>query len=191
MTDARMDSDEAPRVFIVLDAVDVERIASFWAEALRYHRVDRLEQYVVLVPREGDSAAVFLVQGVAETKHTKNPERRLGWREIASLRLPDRLTISVGGSSYINVRERADSLENCGYEHFGVLLPSAGALRRLWDELAHEVADVDLEPLSPNDHGEARSASGTSSRWRWRRSTTPRCRRRSRRRQSQLDGVPV
>jgi hypothetical protein len=80
--------------------------------------------------------------------------RRLGWREMASLRLPDRLTISVGGSSYINVRERADSIANCGYEHMGVLLASAEALRTLWDDLADEEADVELEPLVPNEQGE-------------------------------------
>jgi hypothetical protein len=61
-----------PDVFIVLDAVDVDLIAAFWVEALRYRRVDRLEQYVVLVPLEGNTGAVFLVQGVSEAKRTKN-----------------------------------------------------------------------------------------------------------------------
>ena len=42
-----------------------------------------------------------------------------GWHEIKSLRLPDRLTIAVGGE-YINVRERADAPKYSGYEHFGV-----------------------------------------------------------------------
>ncbi len=57
---------------MVLDAVDVDSIAAFWAEALGYRRVDRLEQYVVLVPREGNQGAVFLVQGVSDQKQTKN-----------------------------------------------------------------------------------------------------------------------
>ena len=61
-----------PDVFIVLDAVDVEMVAAFWVEALRYRRVDRLEQYVVLVPLEGNTGSVFLVQGVSEAKQTKN-----------------------------------------------------------------------------------------------------------------------
>lgn len=80
--------------------------------------------------------------------------RLLGWREMESLRLPDRMAISVGRSSYINLRERPDSVRNCGYEHFGVLFPSAETLRRLWDDLAAEEQDVGLEPMIPNDRGE-------------------------------------
>jgi hypothetical protein len=30
------------------------------------------------------------------------------WREIESLRLPDRLTFSVGGSCHLNMRERPE-----------------------------------------------------------------------------------
>ena len=72
MADESTESSQSPQVFIVLDAVDVEKVAAFWAEALRYRRVDRLEQYVVLVPQEGDSGSVFLVQGVPEAKRSKN-----------------------------------------------------------------------------------------------------------------------
>jgi hypothetical protein len=79
--------------------------------------------------------------------------RLLGWREIEALRLPDRLTISVGRSSYINVRERPESMVTHGYEHFGVLLGSAVELQQLWAELANE-SDVELAPLTPNDDGE-------------------------------------
>ena len=32
--------------------------------------------------------------------------KHFGWSEIESLRLPDRLTIAVGGGSYVNIRER-------------------------------------------------------------------------------------
>ncbi|MEO6651984.1 MAG: VOC family protein [Ilumatobacteraceae bacterium] len=64
-------STTSPEVFIVLDAVDVDTVAAFWAEAMRYQRVDRLEQYVVLVP-PGNSGPIFLVQGVSEPKHVKN-----------------------------------------------------------------------------------------------------------------------
>jgi hypothetical protein len=63
---------EPPDVYIVLDAIDVEAQAAFWAEALHYRRVDRVEQYAVLVPLKGRSGSVFLVQGVPETKQTKN-----------------------------------------------------------------------------------------------------------------------
>ena len=59
-------------MFIVLDANDPEAIAEFWCEALCYQRVDRLDQYVVLVPQEGATGSVFLVQGVDERKQVKN-----------------------------------------------------------------------------------------------------------------------
>jgi len=56
----------------VLDALDVDKVADFWTAAMRYRRVDRLEQYVVLVPLEGAVGSVFLVQGVPESKASKN-----------------------------------------------------------------------------------------------------------------------
>jgi catechol-2,3-dioxygenase len=79
--------------------------------------------------------------------------RRLGWREMESLRRPDRLTIAVGAGSYINVRERVDSMVSHGYEHFGILLPSAEDLQALWNDLAHD-GYVELEPLAPDARGE-------------------------------------
>lgn len=80
--------------------------------------------------------------------------RMLGWREMEALRLPDRLTIAVGSSSYINVRERPDSMVTHGYEHFGIVVRSAQEFQRLWADLAQEQFDVQLEPLSTNDEGE-------------------------------------
>ena len=80
--------------------------------------------------------------------------RVLGWSEMESLRRPDRLTISVGSASYINVREHSASMVSHGYEHFGVLLGSAIALQQLWDDLAGQKEDVQLEPLVPSDRGE-------------------------------------
>ncbi len=80
--------------------------------------------------------------------------RMLGWREMEALRLPDRLTIAVGSSSYINVRERPDSMVTHGYEHFGIVVRSAQEFQRLWADLAQEQLDVQLEPLSTNDEGE-------------------------------------
>jgi hypothetical protein len=80
--------------------------------------------------------------------------RMLGWREMESLRLPDRLTVSVGPSCYINVRERPDSMVSHGYEHFGIVVRSAEEFQRLWADLADEPVDVQLEPLSTNDEGE-------------------------------------
>ena len=79
--------------------------------------------------------------------------RILDWREMEALRRPDRLTIAVGSSSYINIRERSDSMVTHGYEHFGVLVRSAEDLQGLWESLANE-RDLELEPLSPNANGE-------------------------------------
>ena len=72
MTNPEQSTIEPPDVYIVLDAIDVEAQAAFWAEALRYRRVDRIEQYAVLVPLKGRAGSVFLVQGVPESKRTKN-----------------------------------------------------------------------------------------------------------------------
>jgi hypothetical protein len=80
--------------------------------------------------------------------------RMLGWHEMESLRLTDRLTVAVGSSSYINIRERPDSMVSFGYEHFGVLVRTAEEFQRLWADLANEQVDVQLEPLSTNDDGE-------------------------------------
>jgi hypothetical protein len=80
--------------------------------------------------------------------------RMLGWREMQSLRRPDRLTVSVGGSTYINLRKRADNMVSHGYEHFGVLVGSAAEFRGLWNDLANAPLDVHLEPFSPNENGE-------------------------------------
>jgi hypothetical protein len=80
-----------------------------------------------------------------------------GWKEMDELRLPDRLTIAVG-SSYINVRERADAPAYNGYEHFGVVFSSSEELRAIWDNAnrhassEHE-ADITLEPLNESPDG--------------------------------------
>lgn len=63
---------EPPQVVTVIDAVDVDLVAAFWAEALHYRRVDRLDQYVVLMPQPDHIGPMFLVQGVAEAKTAKN-----------------------------------------------------------------------------------------------------------------------
>ena len=73
---------------------------------------------------------------------------------MEALRRPDRLTVAVGSSSYINIRERSDAMVTHGYEHFGVLVRSAEDLQRLWADLDNEQDDVELEPLSTNDRGE-------------------------------------
>ena len=80
--------------------------------------------------------------------------RLLGWREMEALRRPDRLTIMVGSTSYINLREQARSIDADCYEHFGVLVGSPEELQRVWDELANDTTGVQVEPFSPSDKGE-------------------------------------
>jgi hypothetical protein len=72
----------------------------------------------------------------------------LGWREIEALRRPDRLTISVGPHSFVNIRERALPMQCSGYEHFGIAVASAEEAERLWAVLAEEARDVALEPMT-------------------------------------------
>jgi len=76
-----------------------------------------------------------------------------GWRELESLRLPDRMTIAVGAHAYINIRERDDAMRTTGYEHFGVLVPSAAALERTCDALRRDHPEVTVEEGTPTDGG--------------------------------------
>ena len=64
------------------------------------------------------------------------------------MRLPDRMTIGIGPSSYINVREREDPATYRGYDHVGVLVESAEAVHDLWNELDTKHPDVVLGPIS-------------------------------------------
>ena len=78
---------------------------------------------------------------------------RLGWREMEELRLPDRLTVSVGPHSYLNVRERPDPMVCSGYEHFGIVVESTESAEALWHALDGDPRDVQLEPLSAGEDG--------------------------------------
>ena len=77
----------------------------------------------------------------------------LGWREIESLRLPDRLTISVGQHTYVNLRERADPMTCSGYEHLGIVVASSDEAQEIWNRLNAHPRDVGLEPLKTDDRG--------------------------------------
>jgi hypothetical protein len=77
----------------------------------------------------------------------------LAWREIESLRLPDRLTVSVGGHSYVNIRERPVAMVCTGYEHFGIVVASSEEADRLWTVLDRDPRDVGLEPLASGEDG--------------------------------------
>jgi hypothetical protein len=79
--------------------------------------------------------------------------RLFDWSEIESLRLPDRLTISVGQHSYLNVRERSDPMICSGYEHFGIVVASTEEAERIWNVLDRDPRQVNLESLSTGDDG--------------------------------------
>ena len=61
----------APHFGLVLDCVDPERLAEFWAAALGYANVGSAGVYVALYPREGNGPKLLL-QRVTEPKATKN-----------------------------------------------------------------------------------------------------------------------
>ena len=56
-----------------------------------------------------------------------------GWRELRTLSTADRLTISIGPGTYINVREHERSMAVDAYEHFGVLVGSPAEVHELHD----------------------------------------------------------
>lgn len=58
-------------VGLVLDCINPAELAAFWCEALGYANVGSAGEYVALYPRHG-SGPKLLLQGVAETKITKN-----------------------------------------------------------------------------------------------------------------------
>jgi hypothetical protein len=76
-----------------------------------------------------------------------------GWTEIESLRLPDRMTFAVGRHSYVNVRERAESMVCTGYEHIGLLVESPEAADETRDRLDRDPRVVGLEPIDRGDNG--------------------------------------
>ena len=78
--------------------------------------------------------------------------RVFGWSELEQFRLPDRLSIAVG-ASYINIRERSDAPAYNGYEHFGVLFPTAEELKATWQRAHANAADAHLEPIEETADG--------------------------------------
>lgn len=72
MSESADQSPTPPDLVLVIDAVDRNLLADFWAAALRYRRADTLDQYEVLVPVDGRSGPMFLIQGVSEPKTAKN-----------------------------------------------------------------------------------------------------------------------
>ena len=76
-----------------------------------------------------------------------------GWTEIDSLRLPDRMTLAVGGGTYVNIRGRAEPMTCSGYEHFGLRLASSEEVEAAWAALDDDRRDVNLEPLDRGEDG--------------------------------------
>jgi len=60
----------APNIDIVIDSVDPERLAEFWAEALQYDKVGFFDPYFVLLARVPEHPPVAL-QRVTEAKSGK------------------------------------------------------------------------------------------------------------------------
>jgi hypothetical protein len=60
----------APNIDIVIDCVDPESLAEFWAEALHYNKAGFFDPYFVLVARVPEHPPVAL-QRVAEPKSAK------------------------------------------------------------------------------------------------------------------------
>ena len=60
------------RISVVLDCSDPDRLVPFWQEALGYPIVESLDGYRVLVPGEGASGPVLILQPVPEPRAGKN-----------------------------------------------------------------------------------------------------------------------
>src|SRR3954454_13621012 len=74
-----------------------------------------------------------------------------GWNEIEFLRLDDRMTLAVGGTTYVNIRERDVAMTTSGYEHFGVVMPSPEAVEDVWNQL--KARGIDVNELQRADDG--------------------------------------
>ncbi len=61
-----------PRISVVLDCTDPDRLVPFWQEALGYAVVESLDGYRVLAPGKGASGPVLILQPVPEPRAGKN-----------------------------------------------------------------------------------------------------------------------
>lgn len=77
----------------------------------------------------------------------------LGWEEIDRLELPDRMTMAAGGSTYVNLRERADAMVCHGYEHLGVTVRSAVEADALYERLDTDSRQLELGEMNRGDDG--------------------------------------
>ena len=77
----------------------------------------------------------------------------LGWKEIELLQRPDRLTFAVGGNTYVNIRERDETMVCHGYEHLGLNMASADDVETLWNDLGRDERVEDVTELERGDDG--------------------------------------
>jgi hypothetical protein len=77
----------------------------------------------------------------------------LGWQVIEAFKQPDRLTLAVGGRTYVNLRERDDVMVCHEYEHFGITLESADDIEQLWNDLRADPRHVEVEELETSEDG--------------------------------------
>lgn len=60
------------KIVVVLDSIDAEKLADFWAQALQYRRAPSEYPYVLLFPDEEAASPQLLLQTVPEPKTVKN-----------------------------------------------------------------------------------------------------------------------
>jgi hypothetical protein len=61
------------------------------------------------------------------------------------------MTLSVGGTTYVNIRERDVAMTCSGYEHFGVTMPTPESVEDVWNQLTDQ--GIDVGELSRGDDG--------------------------------------
>ena len=66
-----------------------------------------------------------------------------GWTEIKKVARADRLTVAIGGSCYLSIRERLEPMACTEFEHFGLVVKSADYVEHLWSQVNMACSDVD------------------------------------------------
>lgn len=61
-----------PRIDVVLDCSDAERLAAFWVGALGYRRFGVAGNYRSLIPRSGEVGPKLILQEVSDARVGKN-----------------------------------------------------------------------------------------------------------------------
>jgi predicted enzyme related to lactoylglutathione lyase len=122
------------RLSVVLDVLDPQALVPFWETALGYERRWSLDDYEVLVPREGEPAGpVFILQRVSEPRVGKN-----------------RMHVDVHASLELGVPALVAQLEALGGTRVGApvteLLESIGVWWQAMSDPEGNVFDVVADP---------------------------------------------